>query len=117
MNETASEAINLTIDGVQVTVPKGTTVLQAAERAGVVVPHYCYHPGIPSRPAQCRMCLVEIEGQPKLQPSCVLSATDGMSILTQSDTAKEARRSVIEFLLLNHPIDCPICDAAGQCML
>jgi len=117
MNETTSEAINLTIDGVQVTVPKGTTVLQAAERAGVVVPHYCYHPGIPSRPAQCRMCLVEIEGQPKLQPSCVLSATDGMSILTQSDTAKEARRSVIEFLLLNHPIDCPICDAAGQCML
>jgi NADH-quinone oxidoreductase subunit G len=117
MNETTSEAINLTIDGVEVTVPKGTTVLQAAERAGVVVPHYCYHPGIPSRPAQCRMCLVEIEGQPKLQPSCVLSATDGMSILTQSDTAKEARRSVIEFLLLNHPIDCPICDAAGECML
>lgn len=117
MNETTIETIDLTIDGVPVTVPKGTTVLQAAERAGVVVPHYCYHPGIPSRPAQCRMCLVEIEGQPKLQPSCVLSAADGMSILTQSDTAKQARRSVIEFLLLNHPVDCPICDAAGQCML
>ena len=117
MNEPASETIRLTIDGVEVTVPRGTTVLKAAERAGIVVPHYCYHPGIPSRPAQCRMCLVEIEGQPKLQPSCVMTAGDGMNVVTQSDAAKEARRSVIEFLLLNHPVDCPICDAAGQCML
>lgn len=117
MNEPVNESIGLTIDGVEVTVPKGATVLQAAEKAGVVVPHYCYHPGIPSRPAQCRMCLVEIEGQPKLQPSCVMTAMDGMVVHTQSETAREARRSVIEFLLLNHPIDCPICDAAGQCML
>ncbi len=117
MNEPASETIRLTIDGVDVTVPKGTTVLKAAEKAGIVVPHYCYHPGIPSRPAQCRMCLVEIEGQPKLQPSCVMTAGDGMNVVTQSEAAREARRSVIEFLLLNHPVDCPICDAAGQCML
>jgi NADH-quinone oxidoreductase subunit G len=117
MNARETGTISLRIDGVDVSVEKGTTVIRAAERAGIVVPHYCYHPGIPSRPAQCRMCLVEIEGQPKLQPSCVLEAQDGMVVLTESDKAKEARRSVIEFLLLNHPLDCPICDAAGQCML
>jgi NADH-quinone oxidoreductase subunit G len=109
--------ITLTIDGVDVSVQRGATVLQAAERAGIVVPHYCYHPGIPSRPAQCRMCLVEIEGQPKLQPSCVFPAGDGMIVHTTSESAETARKSVIEFLLLNHPLDCPICDAAGQCML
>jgi len=113
----AANHITLTIDGVEVSVEAGTTLLQAAEHAGVVVPHYCYHPGIPSRPAQCRMCLVEIEGQPKLQPSCVFPAGDGMVVHTTSETAETARKSVIEFLLLNHPLDCPICDAAGQCML
>ncbi len=111
------DTVTLSIDGVEVTVPAGTRVIEAAERAGVVVPRYCYHPGIPTRPAQCRVCLVEIEGQPKLQPSCVLQAQDGMSILTASATAGKARQAVIEFLLLNHPLDCPICDAAGQCML
>ncbi len=113
----SDQLVSLTIDGVAVTVPAGTPVIQAAERAGSVVPHYCYHPGIPSRPAQCRMCLVEIEGQPKLQPSCVMTVQDGMVVHTQSEEALTARRSVIEFLLLNHPLDCPICDAAGQCML
>jgi len=113
----SDQLVSLTIDGIGVTVPAGTPLIQAAERAGSVVPHYCYHPGIPSRPAQCRMCLVEIEGQPKLQPSCVMAVQDGMVVHTQSDQAQEARRSVIEFLLLNHPLDCPICDAAGQCML
>ena len=117
MNARDNGTISLRIDGVDVAVDKGTTVIRAAEKAGIVVPHYCYHPGIPSRPAQCRMCLVEIEGQPKLQPSCVLEAQDGMVVLTESEKAREARRSVIEFLLLNHPLDCPICDAAGQCML
>jgi len=113
----ATNYVTLTIDAVEVKVEAGTTVLQAAEHAGIVVPHYCYHPGIPSRPAQCRMCLVEIEGQPKLQPSCVFPAQDGMVVYTMSETAETARKSVIEFLLLNHPLDCPICDAAGQCML
>ncbi|NNK48554.1 MAG: molybdopterin-dependent oxidoreductase [Gemmatimonadetes bacterium] len=113
----AANQITLTIDGVEVSVAAGTTLLQAAEHAGVVVPHYCYHPGIPSRPAQCRMCLVEIEGQPKLQPSCVFPAGEGMVVHTTSEAAEKARQSVIEFLLLNHPLDCPICDAAGQCML
>ena len=112
-----SDNVTLTIDGVEVTVPSGTPVIQAAERAGSVVPHYCYHPGIPTSPAQCRMCLVEIEGQPKLQPSCVMGVQEGMVVHTQSQEARDARQSVIEFLLLNHPLDCPICDAAGQCML
>ncbi|MDX1578361.1 MAG: 2Fe-2S iron-sulfur cluster-binding protein [Gemmatimonadota bacterium] len=112
-----SETVALTIDGTEITVPKGTRVIEAAERVGVVVPRYCYHPGIPTRPAQCRVCLVEVEGQPKLQPSCVLEAQDGMSIRTASDAARDARQAVIEFLLVNHPLDCPICDAAGQCML
>lgn len=112
-----NDTVTLTVDGVEVTVPRGTSVIEAAERTGVVVPRYCYHPGIPTRPAQCRVCLVEVEGQPKLQPSCVLDAEDGMSILTESETARKARQAVIELLLVNHPLDCPICDAAGQCML
>lgn len=107
----------LTIDGVEVQVAPGTRVLEAAEQAGVTVPHYCYHPGIETAPAQCRMCLVEVEGQGKLQPSCVLVAQEGMVVQTDSELARDARQSVIELLLLNHPLDCPICDAAGQCML
>ena len=113
----AKATVTLTIDGVEVTVPSGTRVIEAAEHVGVVVPRYCYHPGIPTRPAQCRMCLVEVEGRPKLEPSCTLQATDDMVVNTASDTARTARQSVIEFLLVNHPLDCPICDAAGQCML
>ena len=70
--------VTLTVDGVDVTVSEGTRVIEAAERVGVVVPRYCYHPGIPTRPAQCRMCLVEVEGRPKLEPSCTLQAEDGM---------------------------------------
>jgi NADH-quinone oxidoreductase subunit G len=111
------DLVRLTIDGVEIEVPKGTRLIDAVERAGVVVPRYCYHPGIPSRPAQCRVCLVEVEGQPKLQPSCVFEAQDEMVVKTASDQVRLARKSVIELLLLNHPLDCPICDAAGQCML
>ncbi len=113
----AKATVTLEIDGVEVTVPSGTRVIEAAEHVGVVVPRYCYHPGIPTRPAQCRMCLVEVEGRPKLEPSCTLQAADDMVVNTASDTARTARQSVIEFLLVNHPLDCPICDAAGQCML
>ncbi len=116
-NGNAAERVALTVDGAPVSVPAGSRVIEAAERVGVVVPRYCYHPGIPTRPAQCRVCLVEVEGQEKLQPSCILPAQDGMVIRTDSDRAKLARKSVIEFLLVNHPLDCPICDAAGQCML
>jgi len=117
MSDRQSDMVSLTVDGIEVRVAPGTPVIEAAARAGVSVPHYCYHPGIPTRPAQCRMCLVEVEGQPKLQPSCVLTPTDGMVIHTTSEAAEEARKSVIELLLINHPLDCPICDAAGQCNL
>jgi len=117
MSDQKPDMVTLTIDGIEVRVAPGTPVIEAAARAGVSVPHYCYHPGIPTRPAQCRMCLVEVEGQPKLQPSCVLTSGDGMVIYTASDAAKEAQKSVIELLLINHPLDCPICDAAGQCNL
>ncbi len=117
MAKGSPDTVTLTIDGVEVTVPSGTRVIEAAEHVGVVVPRYCYHPGIPTRPAQCRMCLVEVEGRPKLEPSCTLQAQDEMVVHTASETAETARQAVIEFLLVNHPLDCPICDAAGQCTL
>ncbi len=106
----------LKIDGNEVTVEKGRTVIQACEQLGVEVPRYCYHPGL-RIVGSCRMCLVEIEKMPKLQVACNTQVTDGMVVLTQSDKVKEARRSVLEFLLLNHPLDCPVCDRAGECEL
>jgi NADH-quinone oxidoreductase subunit G len=112
-----NDLISLTIDGLEIAVEPGTHVIDAAERAGALIPRYCYHPGIPTRPAQCRVCLVEIEGQPKLQPSCKMTVQEGMVVHTVSEEAEDARRAVIELLLVNHPLDCPICDAAGQCML
>src|SRR6266508_1885454 len=108
--------INLTIDGVPVSVPPGTLVIEAAKQAGVLVPHYCYHPGLPVA-GVCRMCLVEVEKAPKLQIACATTVTEGMVVKTQSVQAKDARQSVLEFLLINHPLDCPICDQAGECEL
>jgi len=115
-NDAAVETVTLTIDGDEVTVPKGTTVLKAAESVGTEVPHYCFHEGL-SSPAMCRLCLVEIEGAPKLQPSCVTQAQDGQVVRTQGDEALRQRRGVLEFYLVNHPLDCPICDQSGECML
>ncbi len=112
----AQSEVTVTIDGCEVKVPGGATLLDAAEHVGFVVPRYCYHPGL-SAPALCRMCLVEVEGAPKLVPSCVEQVQDGMVVRTNSAVARKARRGVIEFLLVNHPLDCPICDAAGQCEL
>jgi NADH-quinone oxidoreductase subunit G len=113
-NET--ETVNITVDGVQLEVPKGTRMIDAASRAGVDVPHYCYHPGL-SAPAQCRMCLVEVEGVPKLLPACVSQVAEGNVIHTQSDKALKAREGVLEFYLVNHPLDCPVCDQSGECKL
>jgi NADH-quinone oxidoreductase subunit G len=110
------DAVQLTIDGVAVSVPKGTLVIEAAKQAGVLVPHYCYHPGL-AVAGVCRMCLVEIEKQPKLAIACATQAAEGMVVKTQSEPAKRARTSVLEFLLINHPLDCPICDQAGECEL
>jgi NADH-quinone oxidoreductase subunit G len=110
------ELVSLTIDGVPVSVPKGTMLIEAAKQAGVLVPHYCYHPSLPS-PAVCRMCLVEVEKFPKLAPACVTAVADGMVVKVHSEPAEKARESVLEFLLINHPLDCPICDQAGECEL
>src|SRR5690242_5549323 len=112
----ADELVSVTIEGTRIAVPKGTTIIEAAKQAGVLVPHYCYHPSLPS-PAVCRMCLVEVEKQPKLAPACVTTVTDGQVVHVNSHAAKKARQSVLEFLLINHPLDCPICDQAGECEL
>jgi NADH-quinone oxidoreductase subunit G len=111
-----SDTVTLTIDGREVSVPKGTTLLEAAKQVGKVVPHYCYHPGL-SAPAQCRMCLVEVQGAPKPQPACVTTVMEGQVVKTESAQALDNRQGVLEFYLVNHPLDCPICDMSGECML
>jgi NADH-quinone oxidoreductase subunit G len=110
------ELVNVTIDGAPVSVPKGTMIIEAAKQAGILVPHYCYHPSLPS-PAVCRMCLVEVEKAPKLMPACVTQVAEGQVVHVDSEKAKKAREGVLELLLINHPLDCPICDQAGECEL
>ncbi len=116
MPETVTKQITLTVDGKSVTVPDGTTVLQACEKAQSPVPFYCYHPGL-SIAGNCRICLVEIQGSPKLQIACYTPATNGMVVNTTSDNTLKGRKDVLEFLLINHPLDCPVCDQAGECWL
>ena len=94
----ADELVNVTIDGMQLSVPKGTSIIEAAKQAGVLVPHYCYHPSLPS-PAVCRMCLVEVEKAPKLMPACVTTVTEGQVVHVNSPGAKKAREGVLELLL------------------
>lgn len=106
----------LTINGREVEVEAGTTVIRAAEKLGVFVPSYCYHPGL-TIAGNCRMCLVEIEKMPKLAISCSTLVADGMTVHTESPKVKEAQDAILEFLLINHPLDCPICDQAGECRL
>jgi NADH-quinone oxidoreductase subunit G len=108
--------ITLTIDGMSVSVPKGTNVLEAARMLGIDISAFCYHPGLPIV-AQCRQCLVSIEKNPKLQPSCQQVVGDGMVVHTTDAASTLARKQLLEFTLLNHPIDCPICDKAGECTL
>jgi NADH-quinone oxidoreductase subunit G len=110
------ELVTLTIEGTEVAVPKGTTILEAAKQAGVLIPHYCYHPGLPIV-GVCRMCLVDVEGVPKLQIGCQAQVVEGQVVHVFSEEAQKARQSVLEFLLINHPLDCPICDQAGECEL
>lgn len=106
----------LTIDGKEIEVPKGTRLIEAAKSAGIDVPYYCYHPGL-SVAGNCRMCLVEVEKTPKLQISCHIEAADGMVVRTNTEKVLKTRQHVLEFLLLNHPVDCPVCDQAGECWL
>jgi NADH-quinone oxidoreductase subunit G len=108
--------VTLTIEGRQVSVPAGTSILEAAKYAGVLVPHYCYHPGLPVA-GVCRMCLVEVEKAPKLAPSCATAVAEGQVVHVHSEKALDARKGVLEMLLINHPLDCPICDQAGECEL
>lgn len=110
------EMINLTIDGKAVSVPKGTTVYKAATAMGIELPIFCYQDRMPPFGA-CRVCLVEVEKMPKLQTSCTLEATEGMVVKTQTENAVDGRKSILEFLLINHPLDCPICDRGGECPL
>jgi NADH-quinone oxidoreductase subunit G len=110
------ETVTLTIDGRQVTVEKGRTVLQAAIEHGRPVPYYCYHPAL-GVDGSCRVCIVKIEKMPKLQTACSTVCTDGMVVFTQTPDVIEARASVFEFLLINHPLDCPVCDKGGECPL
>jgi len=108
--------VNLTIEGRPASVPEGLSILEAAKTVGVLVPHYCYHPGLPVA-GVCRMCLVEVEKVPKLAPACATSVLEGQVVHVHSPKALEARKGVLEFLLINHPLDCPICDQAGECEL
>jgi NADH-quinone oxidoreductase subunit G len=110
------ETVTLTIDGQQVTVDKGKTVLQAAIEAGISVPYYCYHPGL-GVDGSCRVCVVKIEKMAKLQTSCSSACTDGMVVHTRDAEVVQARAGIFEFLLVNHPLDCPVCDKGGECPL
>jgi NADH-quinone oxidoreductase subunit G len=108
--------VNLTIEGRPVSVAAGTSILEAAKTAGILIPHYCYHPGLPVA-GVCRMCLVEVEKAPKLAPGCATAVAEGQVVHVYSDKALEARKGVLEMLLINHPLDCPICDQSGECEL
>jgi NADH-quinone oxidoreductase subunit G len=108
--------VTLTINNQPVTVPVGTTIIQAAQKLGVTVPHFCWHPGL-SIAGVCRFCMVKIEGMPKLQIACNTAVSEGMKVDTVSDEVKDAHKWALEFHLINHPLDCPICDQAGECEL
>ncbi len=111
-----SNNVKLTINGREVEVPQGTNLVDATKAAGSPVPHFCYHKNL-SVAGNCRMCVVEIEGVRGLPIACNSTATDGMVVNTESEVVKETRAAVMEFLLINHPIDCPVCDQAGECKL
>ncbi len=108
--------LNLEVDGKPVQVPPGSTVMDAAHQLGVYVPHFCWHKKL-TIAANCRMCLVQVEKAPKPLPACATPATEGMKVWTHSELAVTAQKSVMEFLLINHPLDCPICDQGGECQL
>ncbi|HUS05710.1 MAG TPA: NADH-quinone oxidoreductase subunit NuoG [Bryobacteraceae bacterium] len=111
-----ADSVTLTIDGRQVTAPAGMLLIDAAKTAGIEIPAFCYYEGL-SLQAACRMCLVEIEKTPKLQAGCTIPVAEGMVVRTDSPVVREARKSMLEFLLTNHPLDCPVCDKGGECEL
>ena len=108
--------VTIEIDGQSLVVPKGSMIIQAADKAGIPIPRFCYHEKLPIA-ANCRMCLVDVEKSPKPSPACATPVMDGMKVQTRNDKALKYQRSVMEFLLINHPLDCPICDQGGECEL
>jgi len=108
--------VTVEIDGQSLVVPKGSMIIQAADKAGIPIPRFCYHEKLPIA-ANCRMCLVDVEKSPKPAPACATPVMDGMKVATRSEKALKFQRSVMEFLLINHPLDCPICDQGGECEL
>ncbi len=112
-----TDTVTLTINGREVTVPKGRSLVEAANEAGIEIPVFCYEPRLGAGVGACRMCLCEIEGMPKLQTACTTPAGDGMVVNSHSERAREGQDAVLEFLLLNHPLDCPVCDKGGECPL
>ena len=112
-----TDTVTLSINDREVTAPKGMSLVEAAAEAGIEVPVFCYEPRLGAAVGACRMCLVEIEGMPKLQTACTTPVTDGMVVHSHSDRAREGQDAVLEFLLINHPLDCPVCDKGGECPL
>jgi len=108
--------VNLTVDGKKVTAPAGTLLIEACKSVGIEVPSFCYYPNL-SLQGACRMCLVKVEKMPKLQTACTTVISEGMIVITESDEIRQARKSMVELLLGNHPLDCPVCDAGGECEL
>ena len=106
--------VTVTINGREATVPKGLSLVEAAAEAGIEIPVFCYEPRLGAAVGACRMCLVEIDGMPKLQTACTTPVADGMVVHSRSDRAREGQDAVLEFLLLNHPLDCPVCDKGGE---
>src|SRR6187200_2173333 len=112
----APDQVNIEIDGKAMAVPKGSMIIQAADKAGIAIPRFCYHDRLPIA-ANCRMCLVDVEKAPKPMPACATPIGEGMKIFTKSPKAIGAQKATMEFLLINHPLDCPICDQGGECEL
>jgi NADH-quinone oxidoreductase subunit G len=108
--------VEIEIDGKTLQVEDGSTVIEAAHKLGTYIPHFCYHKKL-SIAANCRMCLVQVEKAPKPMPACATIVTNGMKVFTHSELAVKAQKAVMEFLLINHPLDCPICDQGGECQL
>ena len=117
MSQPIRNAVTLVVDGREVVAPEGTMLVDAAKGGDVEIPVFCYEPKLGEPVGACRMCLVEIEGIPKLQTACSTPVRDGMVVYTQTDQVKEAQNAVVEFLLVNHPLDCPVCDKGGECPL
>jgi NADH-quinone oxidoreductase subunit G len=113
---TPPDHVSLEIDGIAMTAPKGSMIIQASDKAGIPIPRFCYHDKLPIA-ANCRMCLVDVEKAPKPMPACATPVMEGMKVYTQSKRALDSQRNVMEFLLINHPLDCPICDQGGECEL